>query len=405
VQITNSAASAQTLTISSVLPPQLMALPGCPAAVGTCTILNASTITYSATLAPGQKGMFSLLAMVGDDVSTGGDLCMTTTSTLGGVSKSVTNCVKVTCDLLGPGRPFGAAQAGGAQQPGSVLVYNLYTSAAARPNAQNTRFNLTNTSTTSAATVHLFFISTGAQVADAFVCLTANQTASFLASDVDPGTNGYALAVAVNRQTGCPVEFNHLIGDEFVKLTSGHQANLGAEAILALNESASSCSPDGLTAALRFDGFFYGALPAQIAVDSVPSRADGNETLWYLNRLDGNLATGAFAPAVLTGVLYDDVEQPYSLRGTGMNCQLSGPLLPFSSLSVPFESIVPAGRTGWLKLYLSSAGAPPGLLGAVLTYNPHTRNAASAFNQGHLLHTLTLTNATVLTIPVLPPLC
>lgn len=408
MQITNTTASAQTVTINSTLPPQLRALPGCPAALGTCTITNETTVNYSATLAPGQKGSFSLLAMVGDEVSTGNDLCLTTTSTLGGMSKSVTNCVKVTCEMLGPGRQFTSPLAGGAQQPGSVLIYNLYTSAAAAPNAQDTRFNLTNTSTTSAATVHLFFISTGCQVADAFVCLTANQTTSFLASDLDPGTNGYVVAVAVNRQTGCPVPFNHLIGDEFVKMTSGHQANLGAEAILALSDTASSCVSNGVTATLRFDGFFYGLLPAQIAFDSVPSRADGNETLWVINRLDGNLATGTFAPAVLTGLLYDDVEQPYGIRGYTVDCQLSGQLLRNatpSPLLVPFERAVPAGRTGWLKLYLNSTGTLPGLLGALLNYNPRTRTNASAFNQGRLAHKLTLTNATVLTIPVTPPLC
>ena len=58
--------------------------------------------------------------------------------------------------------------------------------------------------------VHLFFVDgTSCGVADAFVCLTANQTATFLMSDIDPGTTGFIVAVAVDQQ-GCPVNFNQL---------------------------------------------------------------------------------------------------------------------------------------------------------------------------------------------------
>ena len=73
------------------------------------------------------------------------------------------------------------------QKAGSVLIYNYYTSGATGGNAQNTRINMTNTSTSSAAFVHLFFVADTCLVADSYICLTANQTASFLASDIDPG--------------------------------------------------------------------------------------------------------------------------------------------------------------------------------------------------------------------------
>jgi len=40
--------------------------------------------------------------------------------------------------------------------------------------------------------VHLFFVDGATcSIADSLVCLTPNQTASFLASDIDPGTTGY----------------------------------------------------------------------------------------------------------------------------------------------------------------------------------------------------------------------
>src|SRR5215471_16008067 len=62
----------------------------------------------------------------------------------------------------------------------------------------------------------------------------SNQKASFTTSDADPGTRGYIVAVAVDGLTGCPANFNFLIGDEYVKYASGHAANLGAEAIAAI---------------------------------------------------------------------------------------------------------------------------------------------------------------------------
>src|SRR5215468_3218597 len=122
------------------------------------------------------------------------------------------------------------------QKAGSLLFYNVYTSGATSGAGQNARINITNTSTTSAAFVHLFFVDgSNCSVADSFICLTTNQTSSFLASDVDPGVTGYIVAVASHPVTGCPINFNFLIGDEYVKLSTGHQANLGAEAFSAIS--------------------------------------------------------------------------------------------------------------------------------------------------------------------------
>ncbi|MFN8000949.1 MAG: hypothetical protein U0X75_08055 [Acidobacteriota bacterium] len=83
--------------------------------------------------------------------------------------------------------------------------------------------------------VHLFFVDgLNCNVADLFVCLTENQTASFVAAEFDPGTTGFVIAVAVD-QRGCPTIFNALMGDEYVKFATGHQANLTADAAAALN--------------------------------------------------------------------------------------------------------------------------------------------------------------------------
>lgn len=59
-----------------------------------------------------------------------------------------------------------------------------------------------------------------------------------------------------------------------------------------------------------------------------------------------------------------------------------------------FESMVPAGRTGWIKI---SSVNDEGILGAMINYN------AGGFNQGHVLHALTTTRSVVIRVPMLPP--
>src|SRR4030095_14419835 len=127
---------------------------------------------------------------------------------------------------------------------------------------------------------------------DAYVCLTVGQTTSFLVSDLDPNVTGYIIAVAVDSQ-GCPVNFNYLIGDEYVKFASGHAANLGAEAITALAGGLPVCDQNSSAATMSLYGISYSAVPRVLSLDNVPSRSDGNDTLLVVNRIGGNLATGA----------------------------------------------------------------------------------------------------------------
>src|SRR5262249_23116220 len=107
-----------------------------------------------------------------------------------------------------PGVAYPATAEVSDQKAGSVLIYNFYNSGAASGNSQNSRINITNTNSASGAFVHLFFVDgSNCSVADSFICLTANQTASFLASDVDPGVRGYIVAVASDGSLGCPISF------------------------------------------------------------------------------------------------------------------------------------------------------------------------------------------------------
>lgn len=315
-------------------------------------------------------------------------------------------CTGTNCPV-GPGLPFPANSDSVAsdQKPGSVLIFPYYTSSASSANAQNTRINITNVNPGRSAFIHLFFVDGATcSVADAFLCLTPNQTSTFLASDLDPGTTGYIIAVAINPEVsgesigGCPTNFNYLIGDEYVKLTTGHAANLGAEAVAAIAAVPSVCDADSVTAQLRFDGVRYDRLGRVVAADNVPSRADGNNTLLILNRIGGDLAIGASTLGSVFGILYDDQENALSFGFTA-GCQFRDTLSNNFPRSTPrFESFVPAGRTGWLKL---SAGSDSALVGATINFNENP----NGFKGGHNLHKLTLTDAAVVTIPIFPPSC
>jgi hypothetical protein len=67
-----------------------------------------------------------------------------------------------------------------------------------------------------------------------------------------------------------------------------------------------------------------------------------------------------------------------------------------------FETIIPAGRTGWMKIW---GAGDIGIIGATLNRNDNKNTAAGAFEGGHVLHILTLTNSVIITIPVFPPSC
>jgi len=292
------------------------------------------------------------------------------------------------------GQPIPPGPASSDQKTGSVLAFPVFTSNATSPQSQNTRISITNTEPDRAIFVHLFFISDACSIADSFVCLTAGQTSSFLASDFDPGTTGYLIAVATDS-AGCPANFNFLIGDEFVKFQTGHAANLGAEAFAAL-PGWQACQPGANSATINFDGVSYSMAARVVAVDSIPSRADGNDTRLILNRLGGDLRVSARLIGSLSGTIYDDLENANSYSANAA-CQLLT-----TAGGNRFDIIVPAGRTGWQKIY---GQADIGLFGAAINFNPNTRAVIKAFNQGRNLRKLSLTNSASITIPVSPPVC
>lgn len=315
--------------------------------------------------------------------------------------------MSLTAFAADPGLTFPTASEVSDQKAGSVLIYNYYTSAPASPNLTNTRFNITNTSTTSAAFVHLFFVEgSSCSVSDRYVCLTANQTLTFLASEQDPGTTGYLVALATDGVVGCPVSFNFLIGDEYVKTESGHQANLGAEALAALYEGVlPGCDGNSVTTVIRFNGVAgagYNMLGFVLAVSNIGSILDGNNTRLVVNRIGGSLVSGASSIGSVFGILYDDQEQSHSwtaVWGCQRVIQLNN---DFPKTAPRFDQVIPAGQSGWMKFW-STAGV--GILGAVINRNPNAGTASGAFNGGHNLHKLTLSAIDAYIVPVFPPSC
>ena len=403
--LTNNGAVPTAASATVALPGGLLALPNtCASNVGACSVVNASTVTFQATLAPGQTATVSYQSQVGDQVTTGTQLCANLTASFGaGPPLSTQACVTANCPAVGPGALPQTTSPVNDQRAGSVLIYNIFTSST-DPNRQNTRINLTNTNPSLPAFAHMFFIDGATcSVADSYICLTPNQTATFLVSDLDPGTTGYIVVVAVDRQ-GCPTNFNYLIGDEYVKFTSGHAANLGAEAITAIAGGRPFCNENSVTATLPFDGVSYSVLPHAVALDNLASRADGNETMLILNRIGGNLATATATLTAIFGLLYDDAENTVSFSFAPGTCQFRNVLTNSLPRTAPrFDSVIPAGRTGWMRLWVVDGTAA--ITGAAINFNTSAAANPNAFNQGHNLHVLTLTRAASFTIPIFPPSC
>ncbi|MFN0123114.1 MAG: hypothetical protein ACKV2V_21650 [Blastocatellia bacterium] len=281
------------------------------------------------------------------------------------------------------------------QRAGSVLVYNLYSSSSTNPSAENTRINVTNSNPTQNVNVHMFFIDgRSCSVADSFICLSQSQTATLLASDIDPDVRGFIVALAVHSD-GRPRDFNFLIGDEYLKLASGHIANLGAEAIPALDLSGLPTLIDFLLT-IKFDGVMYGMLPRALAVDSLASIRDGNDTMLIINRVCGSLVEGLEPMGSIFGIMYDELESAFSYSFSNNVCQHRVSLSDSFPRTVPrFSTVIPAGAVGWTKFW---AITDKPSLGAVINRNPG--GGPSAFNAGHNLHKLTYSAKGEFQIPV-----
>src|SRR5262249_50702988 len=103
--------------------PLLVALPGtCTASVGTCTVVNATTISYTGTLPAGSTATISYQVQVNDGVPNGTAMTVTTTASFnGGPALTVNTTVTANCTAIGPGTEFRARSEVSDQKAGSVL--------------------------------------------------------------------------------------------------------------------------------------------------------------------------------------------------------------------------------------------------------------------------------------------
>jgi hypothetical protein len=319
-----------------------------------------------------------------------------------------TFCIVIPCEGAGcvprdPGQLPPAESPVSDQKAGSVLIYNLYASSTINPGVENTRMNITNTGQ-GTVFVHLFFVDgSTCSVADSYICLSPNQTLAMLASDIDPGIRGYMVAIATDDR-GCPIKWNYLIGDEYVKYTSGSvnfAANLAAEAFAAIVDDPAGCVAGSVSVPIRLDGVFYNSAPRVLAVDSIASNLDGNTTQLIINRLGGNLSSTASRIGPMFGLLYDALENPYSFQFPADECQAVRTLSNTFPRTTPrFDTIIPSGTFGWMRLWSADGN---GLLGAVIVRNPNSGTNSAAYSQGHNMHKLTLGGAAVYQMPVFPP--
>jgi hypothetical protein len=269
-------------------------------------------------------------------------------------------------------------------KPGSVLFFNRYSSNPTNPQQGDTQINITNISQTLSANIHLFLVDAGScSIADSFMGLTPNQTGTFLASDFDPGFQGYIVAVVTGG--GGPTQQNTLIGTEFIRETDGSTGYL--QAISIAKRSAGDVVPDidGNTS-LVFNGMEYEQLPTVLALATFNSQTTDSTNLAIYSP-SSNLIIGAVSTVSVFSLLYNDVEVALSSSFT-ISCYRYGTLTALFNRGGGINRHVPAGRTGWIRF--TASGRP--ILGSVLGRGP-------VFNGAHNLHAITLLASYTIQVP------
>ena len=130
-----------------------------------------------------------------------------------------------------PGTVIPTSSEASDQKPGAALIYNLFSSG----KKHDTRISVTNSSEATAGVTRMFFVdgTTGAaSVKD--VCLGPLQTKNIRASQVSPNQTGYVVAVAIDFDTGVPLDFNFLSGQAAVVLPNKYRATIPAIALAKL---------------------------------------------------------------------------------------------------------------------------------------------------------------------------
>lgn len=282
----------------------------------------------------------------------------------------------------------------GPNRPGSVLLYNYFTSSIDSGLA-DTGIYVTNINQVKLVYLRVLFVdSVNCSVISWSMSLRANRSVSFLVSDIDPLTSGYILMVAID-QYGCPVKSNDLIGGEYIRLESGLNANLSAIGIPVIAGNKLRCLPESITVELVFDGEVYGQLPRTVVIDNLASIKDGNQTRVILHPLGGDMTGSPQVIGDLEGLLFNDESKAYYFKTNVPGCQLFRQLENgFPPTDLSYEDVIPKGGIGWVLFYITDEKA---LYGAVFRSN--SKGLSTANN----LHYTTLASKVVYTIPLFQP--
>ncbi len=295
---------------------------------------------------------------------------------------------------------------------GSLLVYNYYTSSSCCDDKEETRVNITNTNRSIGIWLHMFFVDgSSCAVSDSFTHLTQNQTLSFEMGQIDPGISGYIVAVAVSEETGRPISFNFMIGNEQINLATGQIVDLGAVAFAVVDDKDGPLDPDytfgSSTAKLIFDGKpgNYNRVPEILAISNLPSPSSAvfpdKNILMVINRIGGSLVSGPDTIGTVYGLLFNEAGAGLSFNFSSNTCQFRSNITSVFPRTTPRPNVhIPDGQSGWIKLYSTTPNV--GYLGAVLI-NHVDAMAINAFNGGVNLHHLSLADTVTYVIPVFPP--
>jgi len=385
-EVTNPNAVAANLNFSATIPAPMSGVANtCVSSAGTCTV-TANNVTVTGLIAPNQTVTIDYKVAVANGTPQGTQLCIDSTASFnGGPVAMIQACTQLNC-------PAGGVVQANAQKTGSVLVFPYYNSQAATQS--DTRLTISNVGNVT-ANVHVFFIAgASCEAANLFICLTPRASFSFKASEYDPETTGWLLAVAVDDQ-GRPIRNNVLVGNGFVREGS-YLGNYGAESFAA-RSGAVAAFPNNNTATLFFDGSSYDAVPDQFAVElQSPQEVPGQRLVTVGLRGDLTASQMSGAGQVGTGLLVNGNESPMSsfvsfLNG---NCQAQAILTGTTPrVAGGVNTLIPPGQVGTMRWQI---GAGVGLL-----MTPRGANGWSGIRNLHKTRATT----SAITIPVFPPVC
>jgi len=245
-------------------------------------------------------------------------------------------------------------------EAGSFLVYPYYASSINMHSSSFTQISITNTGDKEVIVKLLFVDGSNCLVSDNYLTLSAHQSTFFSASDYVPETSGFLIAYAVNNTIdNKPAKYNHLIGSARVSaVISGVYCDgeYNAYTFKALNYDYPLLS-------LTFDNDHFEHWPNTLMAPGIlPLLSE--EYLQFVI-----LVTPSFDMLQnnLVMLVYDDAEQVYSAMST-FTCQLVKVINDDFPRTAPrFDTVIPAGRSGWMRLIkVNDNGAAP-MLGLLMT--------------------------------------